>query len=106
MGKYVIRASADGYNFIMLAENGQVILTSEMYLTLSECKTAIAQVRTNCLIDSRYELKKSGDKKYYFILKTQVGQVIGISEMYDTVAEVQLGIASVKRNGVNSQEVE
>jgi|ERR1035437_4252461 uncharacterized protein YegP (UPF0339 family) len=106
MGKYVIRSSSDGFYFIMLTEKGQVILTSELYQTLLDCKTGIAQVRINCRIDTRYELKKTDENKYYFILKTQGCKVIGISEMYGTVSDIQLAIANVKRNGVNSPEVE
>ena len=106
MGKYVIRSSSDGFYFIMLTETGQVILTSELYQTLLVCKSAIAQVRINCHIDTRFELKKTDDNKYYFILKTQGCQVVGISKMYNTVSEIHHAIANVKRNGVNSQEVE
>lgn len=106
MGKYVIRSSSDGFYFIMLTETGQVILTSELYQTLLACKSTIAQVRINCHIDSRYEPKKTDDNKYYFLLKSHECQVIGISEFYDTVSELHLGIASIKRNGVNSPEIE
>lgn len=106
MGKYVIRSSSEGFYFIMVEGSGLVILTGELYQTLSDCKAGIAQVRINCQIESRYELKKTDCNKYYFLLKTQGCKVVGISEMYNTASEIQLAIAEVKRNGVNCPEVE
>lgn len=106
MGKYVIRTSCDGFNFIMVSEEEVAILTSEIYSTLQDCKCGITQVRANCSYDGRYVLEKTDDCKFYFLLKSQNGQFIGISEIFDTVLAMQQVIASCKRNGVSNQIIE
>ena len=41
MGKFIIKETKTGTKFDLLATNGQVIATSEVYTTLSACKNGI-----------------------------------------------------------------
>lgn len=48
MGKFVIsKSKKDDYYFNLKADNGQVILTSEMYPSKSSCENGIASVKKN-----------------------------------------------------------
>ncbi|WP_457802577.1 YegP family protein, partial [Vibrio cholerae] len=53
----------------------------------------------------KYELKKSSNNQFYFVLKATNGQVIATSEMYTTKQNAINGIESVKANA-NSQTVD
>jgi uncharacterized protein len=107
MGKFVIKKAKNGQSFFNLeAENGKVILTSEMYNAKSGCTTGIASVQANCSIDSRYDRKKSVNNKYYFNLKAANGLIIGTSEMYEASSGMETGISSVKKNGTSTTIVE
>jgi uncharacterized protein YegP (UPF0339 family) len=107
IGKYVISKSKNDENYFNLkATNGQTILTSQMYTTESACFNGIESVRSNCSDDLKYERKQSNNNKPYFILKAANGQVIGNSEMYESGAGMENGIASVKKNGVSSTVIE
>ena len=86
MGKYVIRASSEGFNFLLVSENEQVILTSEIFPTIVDCKSGITQAKSNYYLDNRYKLKKSEDGKYCFILLISNRKPIGISELFDSVS--------------------
>lgn len=99
MGKFVIKKRTNGeFQFDLTAGNGQTILTSEGYTTKASCENGIASVRTNAQDDGRYDRKTSAHEKPYFNLKAANGQVIGTSEMYESMASRDNGIASVKTN--------
>lgn len=108
MGKFVITKSANGeFRFKLKAGNGEPILSSEGYSSKANCENGIASVKTNAVIDDRYDLKTSSNGKYYFNLKASNGQIIGTSEMYEGSSGRSGGIESVKKNapdaGVDDQ---
>lgn len=103
MGKFVITKRTNGeFQFNLKAGNGQTILTSEGYTTKAACENGIDSVRKNASDDKRYERKTSTSNKYYFTLKAGNGQVIGSSEMYESIASRENGIESVKSNAASA----
>ncbi|MBC9909839.1 YegP family protein [Chitinophaga varians] len=99
MGKFVITKDSKGeFRFKLNAGNGETILVSEGYTTKANCENGIESVRTNSQHDERFEKKTSTNGKHYFNLKATNGQVIGNSEMYESAASRDGGIASVKNN--------
>ena len=99
MGKFVItKRSNSEYQFNLQAVNGEVILTSEGYTTISSCRNGIESAREHAKQDSNYNRKMAADNKYYFNLKAGNGEVVGTSEMYETAAGRDKGIESVKEN--------
>lgn len=99
MGKFVIKIQKDGqFYFNLVAGNGQSILKSEAYTTKPACLNGINSVKENSTNDARYERKESSNGKPYFTLKAGNGQVIGTSELYESEASRDNGIASVKSN--------
>ncbi|RDI14545.1 YegP family protein [Flavobacterium sp. AG291] len=99
MGKFVISKRKNGeYQFNLKAGNGQIILGSEGYTTKSSCENGIESVKKNAPIDERYDRKESSNGKPYFNLKATNGQIIGSSEMYESIASRENGIESVKKN--------
>jgi hypothetical protein len=97
MGKFIIKTGKDAqFYFNLKADNGEIILNSEGYTAKANCENGIASVKTNAVIDSRYEKLRSSNGKYYFILKAANSQVIGTSELYESSAGRDNGIESVK----------
>lgn len=47
---------------------------------------------------AKFVLKKATNGKPYFLLTATKGQIIGQSEMYESVASMETDIASVKKN--------
>jgi uncharacterized protein len=99
-GKFELKKSKnDKYFFSLLAGNGQIILTSEMYESKASAANGIESVKKNSPDDARYErLKGKGDAPY-FVLKAGNHQVIGNSQMYASETSRDNGIASCKTNG-------
>lgn len=98
MGKFVIRKTETGFKFDLKAGNGQVILTSEVYTTKAACLNGAESVKKNSQEDSRFDRLDSKNGKPYFNLKATNGQIIGTSELYESVAARDNGIESVKKN--------
>lgn len=107
MGKYVISIAKNGdYYFNLKAANDQTIQISEMYSSKSACMKGIESVRINCYNDHNYERKISAGNEHYFVLKAANGEIIGQSEMYESEAAMENGIASVKSNGQSTIVIE
>lgn len=107
MGKFEIKKRKNGeYQFNLKAGNGQVILSSEGYTTKANCVNGIESVKKNGPIDARYERLEAKNGKPYFNLKATNGQIIGTSEMYESVASRDNGIESVKKNAPDAETVD
>lgn len=88
MAKFVITKRRNGeYQFNLVADNGQVILASEGYVTLTACKNGIESVKKNAPILARYDRLISSNGRYYFNLKASNGQIIGTSALYDSLLD-------------------
>lgn len=98
-GKFEIKKNKSGqFSFNLLASNGQVILTSELYKSKASAKAGVASVQKNAPNDAAFERKISSNNKSYFVLKAANKQIIGKSQMYESDAAMENGIESVKRN--------
>lgn len=92
------RANNGQFMFNLKSANGEVILTSELYAERGSAEHGIGSVKTNAPDDGRYERKNSKGGAPYFVLKAANGEIIGKSEMYSSLAAMEGGIASVKKN--------
>lgn len=99
MGSFLVTKRKNGeFQFVLKAGNGQVILASEGYTTKAACMNGIESVKKNSQVDARFDRKEAKNGKPYFNLKATNGQIIGTSEMYESVAARDNGIASVAKN--------
>ena len=99
MGKFVITTRKNGeFQLSLKAGNGQEILGSEGYTSRAACMNGVESVKRNSQDDKRFDRLEAKNGKPYFNLKATNGQIIGTSEMYETVASRENGIESVKKN--------
>ena len=99
LAKFEIFNSKNGqYYFRLKAENGEIILTSEGYVNKSGCIHGVNSVKENAPKEERYQRKTSSQREPYFNLRAANFEVIGVSEMYSSIAARENGIASVKSN--------
>jgi uncharacterized protein YegP (UPF0339 family) len=93
------KSEKDQYKFVLKAANGEVVLRSETYTSKAAAQNGIASVQKNSPDAARYEKKDAKNGQFFFNLKAANHQVIGTSQMYDTAAARDKGIASVTKNG-------
>jgi hypothetical protein len=107
MGKFEIKTRGkDGFMFNLKAGNGQIIMTSQGYKSMDACLNGIESCRTNAQDEGQFDKLESSNGKPYFNLKAGNGQIIGTSEMYESVASRDNGIASVMKNAPDSTVVD
>ena len=120
MSKYVIKETATGVKFDLLATNGQVILSSEVYTTRASALKGINSIRNNAPVAGvenqteegyetqrhpKFEMYQDKAGEFRFRLKARNGQIVGTSEGYTAKAGCLNGIESVKKNAV-AEEIE
>ena len=112
MGRFRIKPVATGYKFDLLAANGQVIATSEVYETEAACRKGIHSVCASAPkakfadltedgklpTNPRFELFQDKAGAYRFRLRSRNGQVIAVSEDYTTREACENGMESVRKN--------
>ena len=122
MGKFIIKATKTGYTFSLKAGNGEIIATGgEVYNTLASVKNGIASVAKNAPVANledqtiegfqsentpKFEIYKDKSGEFKFRLKAKNGEVIVASEGYVKKDSCKKGIASVKKNAVDTPVIE
>jgi y4mF family transcriptional regulator len=87
MAEFILSKNTNGlYYFRLTANNGQILLTSEGYVSKVGCLNAVHSVKSNGKDQNRYDKRTTSSGKYYFNLKATNGQIIGTSEIYETAA--------------------
>lgn len=106
-GKFEVKKSSNGkFFFNLLASNGQVILSSEMYESKASALNGIEAVRKNCKDPARFQALQGNDGKAYFTLKAANHQVVGKSQMYASPAIRDAGISSVQAHAPDATTVD
>ncbi len=118
MGKFVIRTVPSGVKFDLYAQNGQTVLSSEVYRTVSACRKGLGSVQKNAAAaavedltgsvalprkNPKFELYSDKSGAFRFRLKAKNGQIIAVSEPYTTKAGCLSGIDSVRENTAGAQ---
>lgn len=121
MGKFVIIDNGKGPHFNLLATNGQVVGTSEVYNTLAACKNGIDSVKKNAAIagiedttaenaeavkNPKFVVKTDKAGKFRFSLQAKNGEPILASQGYASKASCLNGIESIKNNAPDAEIVE
>ena len=121
MGKFVVREVPSGIKFDLLATNGEVIATSEVYKSKASCLSGVKSVMKNAPAANvedqtaegfekakcpKFEMYTDKAGEFRFRLKATNGQVIAVSEGYVAKKSCENGIASVKKNAVDAPIVE
>lgn len=118
-GTYKVRIINNGFKFDLVAANGELLATSEVYSTLDSCKNGIVTVRKNadaCIEDQtedkfesvknpKYEMYKDRNEEYRFKLKSANGQIIMVSQGYSNKNDCLSAIEKIKKSA-DSSDVE
>lgn len=121
MGKFEVKTSPKGVSFNLLAGNGQVVATSQVYKSLRSAKLGIASVAKNAPIAAiedqtaegfekkpmpKFEVYTDKAGKTRFRLKAKNGQIIAVGEAYESQKACLAGVASVAKNAANAAIVQ
>lgn len=121
MGKFVLSEAKNGYKFNLVAGNGEIIASSQVYKSAATAKKGIASVMTNAPIakienqaekgfkaetNPKFEVYKDKKGEFRFRLKAKNGQIIATGEGYAKLDGCMKGIASVQKNAKDAKITE
>ena len=89
----------DKFYHHLQAGNNEIILQSKGFDTKEEALQNVSLVQINSQIAERFNRLSSNDNKPYFTLCDEQGEIIGWSETYNSNQAMEVGIASVMKNG-------
>ena len=109
----VLEASNGDWYFNLIARNGEIIGTSELYASKSNAERGARTVRALVRLANeastkpaprreRFELFTGEDGKAYFRLRAGNGEILLGSQGYTAKSSAKKGIASVQANGVDA----
>ena len=113
MGKFVLTEAKTGYKFNLVAGNGEVIATSQIYKSKATAKNGIASVSANAPVanlenqtvkgfktetNPKFEVYQDKKGEFRFRLKAKNGQIITTGEGYSKLDSCLKGVESVRKN--------
>ncbi len=118
MGKFVLTEAKTGFKFNLVAGNGEVIATSQVYKSKATATNGITSVVANSQVAAIEDQTKAGfktetnpkfevykDKKgeFRFRLKAKNGQIIASGEGYSKLDSCLKGVESVRKNAKDAK---
>lgn len=97
LGKWAFKHKGHNeYMAYLLASNGEVLLTSEVYTTIEGAKTGIETIKKNIALDN-FEVVRDKAGRFYYKLKTTANRLLCVGEVYASRQSCNSAIESVKR---------
>jgi uncharacterized protein len=93
-------ACSDGqFMFYLKTRNHEVLLRSQPYRSKQAARGGIESVRRNSRLASRFVRMVEDESACYFVVLSDIGQIVGTSEKYSSRAALEAGFASVMTHG-------
>ena len=121
MGRFTVKKTEAGFSFNLVADNNEIIATSQVYTSKPACMKGIDSVAENAPFapiedqtvkdyavaeNPKFEVYKDKAGEIRFRLKAANGEIIAVSEGYKAMDGCLKGIDSVKYNTIWSDIVE
>ena len=111
MGAFKIIETKKGHVFHLVAKNGEIIGTSQLYHSKGACVKGVESVRANATVakiedqtekesvtNPKFEIYKDKSGQFRFRMRALNGKEILASEGYTAKEHCQKGIESVRKN--------
>ena len=92
----VLVGASGQFRFNVYAKNGKIILSSEQYTTEAAAYNGAFAVQTEGQNASAYTLNTNSAGGFYFTVKAQNGEIVGVSQQYTTKAAAESSMASLQ----------
>ena len=117
MSKFTVKKTNTGYNFLLVATNGQPVGNSQVYKTLKSALAGVESVKTCSAVaevedttakeveekkNPKFVIYSDNADQFRFRLQAANGQAILASEGYTTLAACKNGCASVVKNAADA----
>ncbi len=105
-GKWVIKKkSEEDFVWNLIANNGEIILASESYVSASGAKSGLDSIKENIAQD-RFQIHSDKNDHFFFKLKNGANKLQAMGQVYNTKQSAKNSINSVKRFAESAEVVE
>ncbi len=84
------------FHFNLFAQNGEIILSSEAYDTEAAAWNGAFSAQGAAARAEAFTIETATDGAYYFTLRAGNNEIVGVSEMYTSIASAASGLESVR----------
>ncbi len=84
------------FHFNLFAQNGEIVLSSGSYDTEAAAWNGAFSAQGAATSSEAFRIETATDGAYYFTLRAANGEVVGVSEMYTSIASAFSGLESVR----------
>ena len=120
MGKFTVKKTETGYNFLLVATNGQPVGSSQVYKSLKSALAGVESIKNVAPVaeiedttageveekkNPKFVLYTDKAGEFRFRLQAANGQNVLASEGYTTLAACKNGVASVVKNAQDAEVV-
>ena len=98
VGKWIIKEKGQSeFVSFLYANNGELLLSSEIYSSAEGAKKGIATIRKNAVQEGNFQIYCDKNGHYYYKLKTSNNRILCVGESYPTKNSCLGAVDSVKR---------
>lgn len=95
-GKFVVKQEQAGFIYQLIASNGRIIATSNIYKSKESCLEALEKFRV-CVYDGSFYVYKDKNSRYQFKLYNKQNRLVLAGEVYEEKNRAVSVIESIKR---------
>ena len=121
MSKFSVKQTQAGFSFNLVADNNEIIATSEVYTSKAACLKGIESVQYNAPLapvedqtvkdyepegNPKFSIFKDKAGEFRFRLRAENGEIVAASEGYKEKDSCINGIDSVRKNAPAAEIVE
>jgi uncharacterized protein YegP (UPF0339 family) len=100
---FQLSARPDGqFMFHLKTGNHEVLLRSQPYRSRQAARGGIESVRRNARLASRFVRMIEDESACYFVVLSDIGQIVGTSETYSSRTALEAGVKSVMTHGATT----
>lgn len=93
----VSQGESGKWHFNVHAKNGEIVLSSEHYVNASGAYNGAFAVQAEAQNDASFTVLQNAARGFYFTVKAQNGEIVGVSQQYTTKQAAEDGVASLKK---------
>lgn len=103
---YVTTNVIDNYRFTFKTADGRKLLHGAGFYSKATCLQGIAHVKSYADNAGCFLRKGGENKRFYFVLQSEKGKPLAVSEMYNTYHDMEAAINTVKEQAAKARIIE
>ncbi|MCK7558687.1 YegP family protein [Chitinophaga sedimenti] len=92
---YIATNPIDNYWFTLRSDSGEKLLHAAGFYTKAACLQGITQIKAAAVLPERYVRKGMEQHRHFFVLLSEKGKSIAVSEIFKTDTEMERALTEI-----------